>query len=97
MRHTNSQRDKMTAILEEEAPARADFELLDDGSLLVTLWRDGQVRWSPYLMRRLGRRGETLLEARRTATGWSEFTGPADNMPRFPRDSDEATTSWMRS
>lgn len=99
MDSTKTQRDRMTEILETEQPARADFELLDDGSLLVTLWRVGEVRYSPYLVRRLGRRGELMREAKRSATGWTEFTGPVDVRPPhiMPRGDDPAVTGWMRA
>lgn len=92
---TPSQRNRVTEVLEEEQPARADIELLNDGSVLLTLWRDGELRYHPYLMRRLGRRGDTVREAKRTATGWSEFTGPA-NYAILPREgSDSDTRAWM--
>lgn len=101
-RPTKSQLNILTATLEEYHPPRADMELLEDGSFLMTLYRHdiepdrGRVR--PWRYIRLNRRGSLFREAVRNGNNWDEYTADAHSLHGWagmPR-SYSAVDRWMR-
>lgn len=101
-RPSKSQLKKLTATLEEYKPPRADIELLEDGSLLVLLYRHefepSRGTQKPWRYVRFNRRGSLFREAVRNGESWDEYTADANSLNGWagmPR-SNGAVRRWMR-
>lgn len=99
---TKRQLQQSERRLRDFSPCRADLELLDDGSLLITLYRyrhtPSRRRMQVFMMTRVTRHGATCREAIRHSDTWDEFTAPPGSLEGWagmPR-SDAAVTRWMR-